>query len=160
MRRDQRATLQQAGPKAKLRGPKRRLAPNTHAHAPSQKRELQSYPAQAPARHRQRHPSGLPSLYSDCAGWAFTGMVSPSTNVAERNSCNQAHKPAPLLPRLSIHCAPTLASWLCPFEGTDLMWAHAARFEWSISFADKKLHLALKMLLSNALWRPVTILPT
>ena len=40
------------------------------------------------------------------------------------------------------------------------MRAHAMRFQWSISFAYKKFHLALEMLLSNALWQPVTILPT
>ncbi len=41
-----------------------------------------------------------------------------------------------------------------------LIWAHAMRFQSSISFAYKKFHLALEMLLSNALWQPVTILPT
>ena len=40
------------------------------------------------------------------------------------------------------------------------MWAHAMRFQWSISFACKKFHLALEMLLSKPLWQPVTTLPT
>jgi hypothetical protein len=40
------------------------------------------------------------------------------------------------------------------------MWAHAMRFQWSISFAYKKFHLALEMLLSKALWQPAIILPT
>jgi len=40
------------------------------------------------------------------------------------------------------------------------MWAHEMRFQWFISFAYKKFRLALEMLLSKALWQPVTILPT
>jgi hypothetical protein len=40
------------------------------------------------------------------------------------------------------------------------MWAHAVRFEWSMSFAYKKLHLAVEMLLSMPLWQPLTTLPT
>ena len=40
------------------------------------------------------------------------------------------------------------------------MWAHAMRFQWSISLAYKKFHLALEMLRSNALWQLVTILRT
>jgi hypothetical protein len=33
------------------------------------------------------------------------------------------------------------------------------RSQWSICLAYKKFHLALKMLLSNALWQPVITLP-
>ena len=45
-------------------------------------------------------------------------------------------------------------------QAAALMWAHAVRFRWSKSFAYKKLHLVFEMLLSKALWQPVTILPT
>ena len=40
------------------------------------------------------------------------------------------------------------------------MWAHTMRFQWSKSFAYKKFRVALEVLLSNALWQPVTTLPT
>src|SRR5208337_5499023 len=74
----------------------------------------------------------------------------------------------PLMFSTSTHDTANLRRSPCPdpasgydlLKAAALMWAHAMRFEWSISLAYKKFHLAPKMLLSNALWQPVTTLPT
>ena len=59
-----------------------------------------------------------------------------------------------------ISPCPDAASGDDLLKAVALMWAHAMRFQWPISFAYKKFHLAPKMLLSNALWQPVITLPT
>ena len=55
---------------------------------------------------------------------------------------------------------PKPASGCDLLKAAALMWANATRFQWPISFAYKEFHLAPEMPLSNALWQPVTILPT
>ena len=57
---------------------------------------------------------------------------------------------------LACQSVPRLASGDDLLKAAALMWAHAMRFQWSISFAYKKFHLAPEMLLSNALWQPLT----
>ena len=72
----------------------------------------------------------------------------------------QMGNPSAIQYEFAYQSVPRSASGHDLLKAAALMRAHAKRFQWSISLTCKEFHLALEVLLSSALWQPVTTLPT
>ena len=120
-------------------------------------------------------PSAIPGnrTRKECADVHFFFLNTAESTVIKaeialiEGARDPVHGCRPLMFRLrhmrnefAYQSVPRPASGYDLLKAAALMWAQAMRFQWSISLAYKKFHLAPEMLLSNALWQPVTILPT
>jgi len=106
-------------------------------------------------------PRDTRKLWTSVLGIGITFAAFVDAVFAEQLALRRASRHSFLMSMSSRNCIESQTSgWLRPFQGSNPHVAYAMRVQWSVSLACKKFHLALKMLLSNALWQPVTTLPT